>query len=87
MGTTYVVVLVHMNGCRYEMHMYVIFFMGVDVPIPLSACICVHTCVCVCLDTKKVHLRTSLSLRAFGRMALLCSTVPVILGRACLGGA
>lgn len=69
MGTTYVVVFVHMNGCRYEMHMYMIFFMGVAVPIPLTACICVHTSVCVCLYTKKVHLRASLSLRVFGRIA------------------
>lgn len=61
--------------------------MGVAVPIPLTACICVHTSVCVCLYTKKVHLRASLSLRVFGRIALLRSTMPVILGRACLRGA
>lgn len=40
MGTTYVVVFVHMNGCRYEMHMYVIFFHG---------CGCAHSSECMYL--------------------------------------
>lgn len=78
-GTTYVAVFVHMKGYRY-----ICLVVCASVPIPLTACSCFYVSVCVHRRFTGEHHSNSLTL---GRAALVCFTMPVILGRARLGGA